>query len=43
MEICISKELAHAEHEGGNSNVINIIRKMYQALLLAKERFADVD
>ena len=35
MENCISKEL-----EGNNA--IEIIKKVYQALLLAKERLADV-
>ena len=35
MENCVSKEL------GGN-NAIEIIKKVYQALLLAKGRLADV-
>ena len=39
---CLSKELAQAELEGDNSVAIGIIKKVYQALLLVKERLADV-
>ena len=35
MENCLSKEL-------GGDNAIEIIKKVYQALLLAKERLTDV-
>ena len=42
MRNCLSKKLAHTEPQGNNSGAIEIIKKAYQAFLLAKERLGDV-
>ena len=38
----LSNELTHGEPQGNNVNNIEIIRNLYQAFLLAKEKFDDV-
>ena len=42
MRDYVSKELAHIEPQGNTSGAIEIIKKVYQAFLLAKERLDDV-
>lgn len=37
MKNCISKNIAHFEWQSDNSHVIEIIKKVYQALLLASD------
>ena len=38
----LSKELVQNEQQGDKSGVIEIIKKLYQAFLLAKQRLADM-
>ena len=42
MGNCVSKELAHAGQQGDNSDAIEIIKNVYQALLLAKEKLPEM-
>lgn len=42
MRNCASKELAHAGQHGDNSDDTEIIKNVYQALLLAKEKLPEV-
>ena len=42
MANCPSKELAHAELQAGNSDTIEIIKKVYETLLLVKDSLVSV-
>ena len=42
MRNCLSKELVHVEQQDDNSDAIEIIKNVYQALSLAKEMLDDV-